>query len=255
MVKKTIPVGFTVAGFLAHDVSQLNSIPDRKKFYMQANRLRLVQALSITIVSIFLMLISAQAYSHTLFIPRAYKVSGISAEDVLNVRAAPSARSTDLGDLHAGFAPVEILELDETGQWGRLTWQDTDGWVAMRYLEQVRLPTIGNTSLPVGLQCVGTEPFWSMSLETSNTLQLSLHPDTALDATVESAVSSINYLDFPVAIIANVDDLNITTIINPLTCNDGMSDKQYGWEVDVLTTTGNTSTLVSGCCSMPETSR
>jgi len=197
---------------------------------------------------------SVVALGHTqarvLFTPKAFKVTGVAENDVLNVRAGPTAQSKDLGDLQANAGPLEILAMDETGEWGRLNWQEGDGWVAMSYLEKISLPTLGNTSLPMDLKCFGTEPFWSMSFNSAETLRLSLHPDSDTRANVKSIVTSTNYIDYPVAVTAETDELHITVVIKPAACNDGMSDRNYGWEADVLTTRRDTTVLVSGCCSL-----
>ncbi|MGI9332750.1 MAG: SH3 domain-containing protein [Gammaproteobacteria bacterium] len=62
--------------------------------------------------------------------------------DVLNIRAAPSSNADDVGDLAAGAQPIEVLEIDPTGGWGRLLWDEADAWVSMRYLAPVDVPRL-----------------------------------------------------------------------------------------------------------------
>ena len=241
MGRRTLPDGCIVDGYLAYDIPYLGRRLNNK---MQANKL------CTALIGAFQLTALAQTHAHTQFVPQVYKVSGVTADDVLNVRSAPDSQSQDVGDLQAEAGPLEVLSLDETGKWGRLNWLEGDGWVSMRYLEPIKLETLGNTSLPVGLQCSGTEPFWSMSVESVKSLQLSLQPDSDMIAAINSVASSINNIEYPVAIAADADEVQITAIVRPLACSDGMSDRSYGWEVDVLTRTGKNSVLLSGCCSL-----
>lgn len=94
--------------------------------------------------------------------PGYFRVTGVKAGDVLNIRAEPKPAAEAVGELAPGAGPVEILEVETSGgsEWGRMVAGDTNGWVAMRFLEPVELETVGDTSIPDGLSCGGSEPFW-----------------------------------------------------------------------------------------------
>ena len=184
--------------------------------------------------------------------PRVYEVTGLSATDVLNVRSRPSTVSEDVGDLLLGASPVEVLDKDSSGRWGRILLRGSDAWVSMRYLSPIQMPRVEGTGLPSGLRCTGTEPFWSLELSAPDSLRM-LVADESTTATLAAASSSINSLGFPVALLARAQATELTAIVRPARCSDGMSDQTYGWSVDLLRRDGDTLMLLSGCCRLPLT--
>ncbi len=184
--------------------------------------------------------------------PRTYRVSGIGDGSVLNVRAAPSGSAADLGDLGAGAAPLEILEVDGSGAWGRILWREGNAWVALRYLAPVDLPRVAGTSLPAGLRCAGTEPFWSAALTVAGELHLDLlGAGSPRDADVVDHAESRNGLHFPVALEARDASAHYTLLVRPAQCSDGMSERLYGWAADLLWRRADGVSLLSGCCGLP----
>ena len=84
-----------------------------------------------------------------------YRVVDLEGDDHLNVRAEPTSKSEDLGDLASGSKPYEVLQIDSTGEWGRIIWLEGSGWVALRFMQQIEIEKLANTQIPVGLTCVG----------------------------------------------------------------------------------------------------
>jgi hypothetical protein len=91
--------------------------------------------------------------------PDFYAVTGVAADDVLNIRAEPSARSEKLGEIPhdaRGLENLGCLGLPSfvewqamTGQqrqasrkdyWCRVKYQELAGWVAGRYLREDSTP-------------------------------------------------------------------------------------------------------------------
>lgn len=87
--------------------------------------------------------------------PDYFAVTGVAADDVLNVRAGPSARSQKTGEIpHDGrrvrnlgcqgapsFAEWERMTESERKDsakhhWCRISYEGTEGWVAGRYLRE-----------------------------------------------------------------------------------------------------------------------
>ncbi len=185
-------------------------------------------------------------------VPQTYRVSGISAGGVLNVRAGPSVTAADVGDLGAEAGPLEILEVDASGDWGRVPWRESDGWVAMRYLAPTELPRIDGTVLPVGLRCAGTEPFWGVTLAAPDAVRIDhLGAEAPRRAELTASTESRNGLDFPVALEARDDEARYTLLVRPALCSDGMSERSYGWSADLLWHRDDGLTLLSGCCGIP----
>ena len=91
--------------------------------------------------------------------PDFYAVTGVAADDVLNIRAAPSARSEKLGEIPHDARGLENLGCQGlpsfaewqamTGQqrqesrkdyWCRVKYEELEGWVAGRYLREDSAP-------------------------------------------------------------------------------------------------------------------
>lgn len=59
-------------------------------------------------------------------------VRGVAANDVLNIRVRPSASSAIRGTIPPNACYIEVL--DSSGNWYRIIYQGTAGWVNGRYL-------------------------------------------------------------------------------------------------------------------------
>ena len=162
--------------------------------------------------------------------PQLAQIVDVPANDTLNVRAAASATSKDIGDLQNGSS-VELLELQDG--WARIIWSEGDGWISKRYTEELIRPALPS-GLPLGLACGGTEPFWDLRLFKLGAMSL----DGVTQPITASGTSENNrhayYFKTP----------DTTGILRAKLCSDGMSDRKYGWEIDVVTGQG----LRSGCC-------
>lgn len=177
--------------------------------------------------------------------PAYYRVTNLADGDHLNVRAQPNADSEDIGDLAAGSSPYEIIETDASGQWGKILWLEGTGWVALRYMEPISVERLAKTQVPVGLTCVGTEPFWTIELKTQQSAVIST-PEATLPLSVINAKTSLNQSSFPVAIELTSANTSATTILRRGSCADGMSEITYGWNASVIMQPNFK--LLSGCC-------
>ena len=121
--------------------------------------------------------------------PAYYRVTGVASDDVLNVRIAPDAGSEIVGSLRPAATPVEVVEI--RGNWARVTEIDISGWASLRYLEPIELASVGKSRLPVGLFCGGTEPFWSLSIDSAAQAKFSAPdiPGSRFTASSDPAIS------------------------------------------------------------------
>jgi uncharacterized membrane protein len=183
--------------------------------------------------------------------PAYYRVVGVAGDDSLNIRSAPGANSPDIGDLSHEARAIEVTGLNEDGTWARIAAGERDGWVSTRFLAPDTVPTIAPTSVPQGMLCVGTEPFWSLGL--NGTMARYRHPsDGQMDLAFESALVAEGRLGTP-AMLTYVTDRNdvIDATITGVTCSDGMSDRTYGWSVTLRLFAPGQNRFLEGCCSLP----
>ena len=180
-----------------------------------------------------------------------YQVSGVEDGDTLNVRAEATARSDTIGELAPGAGPIEVLSTKDG--WAQIVSQERNGWVSLRFLKEVDVPVLGETSLPVGLTCFGTEPFWSLSFEADGTAVLD---DIILDEPAKFAIGTVQSAAarFHVTWIKlrqNVEERG-NALIRRSACSDGMSDALYPYSADISVDIGqDEQRIVTGCCSLP----
>lgn len=176
--------------------------------------------------------------------PASYSVTGVAATDMLNIRAEPSARAEVLGEIAPFALNVEVLGLSPDGKWGRVGIPEGNGWVSMTYLElyQPEDPTLVQRPL----SCMGTEPFWSVSLYPGGAEYNS--PDTgAVPLTVTGeAVADQGYL----IQLEEGPTLNRTLIVTRESCSDGMSDRAFGFSIRMFTHAPDGNAALGGCCTL-----
>ncbi|MBV1865124.1 MAG: SH3 domain-containing protein [Rhodobacteraceae bacterium] len=160
------------------------------------------------------------------------EITNVPLNDTLNLRAGPSGSSADIGDLYNGDL-VEVLGIQ--GNWGMIGRGEGDAWISLTYTKEVARPAL-SSGLPVGLGCSGTEPFWSLNLLKIGAISISGASQPILQSGV-SRNSSIAYF------FSTSDSVGV---LRAQQCSDGMSDRTYGWQIDVV----SGQELFSGCCSI-----
>jgi len=172
-----------------------------------------------------------------------YAVSGVDPDDVLNVRMGPSASAPIIGALAHDASPVEIVRT-ENG-WGMFPAGEMSGWVSMNYLSPIDQPMIGTTAIPEGMMCVGTEPFWVVTVNTGGVIVS--HQNWEHDRTY-----SLN-LDQSSADPDRVSSLSLedgSAVISPGQCSDGMSDAEFGWNGRFVLGGPDHASILHGCCAL-----
>ena len=141
-----------------------------------------------------------------------------------------------------------MVALDATGRWGQVNTGERAGWVAMRYLDAEEGVWQAG-SLPAGLACFGTEPFWS--LRPGGGQAVFATPDGgeqtfALSAALDTGIDG----DPRRALAASGAGGRLTATIAPASCSDGMSDRAYGLEIMLILEEPGDPRLFTGCCSI-----
>ncbi|MDO5657535.1 MAG: SH3 domain-containing protein [Paracoccus sp. (in: a-proteobacteria)] len=179
-------------------------------------------------------------------LPTLFDVTGVAADDVLNIRAHPNASAEIIGTLTPDATGIEVVE--QRGNWGRVNTSEQSGWVSLRYLNY-RTDVWAPGALPAGFTCQGTEPFWSLRAE----------GDTLIwdQPEGEESYSGLKTLDDGIfrsprrALIAGQDARRITAMVEPALCSDGMSDRSYGLSASVIVEGASArdgAQLYTGCC-------
>lgn len=178
-----------------------------------------------------------------------YAVKGVAAHDRLNVRSHPGAGSEIVGSL--AYDARGILLTGRRMTEGSSVWWETiipggpggTGWINHRYLAAE--PGDGQPGYP--LQCVGTEPFWSLKLTAGS--GVFSDPDGTVTLSTSGWIKSRNS-PAVFAISMRRGDADRTgegyTAVRRASCSDGMSDFAYPFEATVILPD---QTVFDGCCS------
>ena len=98
-------------------------------------------------------------------LPALYDVTGVEADDSLNVRTAPDATSNIVATIHSTGTNIEVIAINDTQGWGLVNIGEQSGWTSLRYLE--RQPNQDTGDFPAITDCYGTEPFWNIDFDES----------------------------------------------------------------------------------------
>ena len=199
-------------------------------------------------VAALFMALTAPAWATVEVWPALYDVTGVAEDDVLNIRAEPSAFSEIIGALAPDETAVEVIEMSRDGNWGRVNTDEMSGWASLAYLERRPGQWVGEA--PRNARCFGTEPFWSLAIgdggATFNTPEA-----MPLDFGRTARLGSRNRIDRYAQIFEN-DLGGLVANLRNASCSDGMSDRAYGWDIDLLLVLAgeDNAQLFSGCCTI-----
>ena len=199
-------------------------------------------------LGIFLFAASPATATQEYILPTLFDVTGVAANDVLNIRAAPDASAEIIGTLSPNARDIEVVGYDETGRWARINTGERSGWAALRYLAyQVDVWTPG--TLPPTLHCLGNEPFWSFRPMGDNVMFST--PDAPESMMrIEQVLATGMFRDPRRLVTAQGESLRMTAVMVPMACSDGMSDRSYGLDVTVILEGRGEPQMLTGCCSI-----
>lgn len=179
-------------------------------------------------------------------LPAVFFVTGVAADDRLNFRDAPRAS----GGLIGSFAPGDTLEVlgMATGNWAYVTDGEVAGYVNSRFLTRGGGAITTANGFPLGLKCLGTEPFWNFDIAEDRTVTFTQMvsgqaPLTSLVQTTPSGSTG----SYPYTFSAPP----YSGVIATQFCSDGMSDNSYPISI-VLNAPGQSGGIVTqyGCCNL-----
>ena len=178
--------------------------------------------------------------------PGLYAVQNVAADDRLNVRAAPNAKSEILGHFARDASGIEVIGVDaQTGRWARVNIGEQAGWVNMRFLN---VPRVTNRP-PASFTCFGTEPFWAFTDRTDLGYRFQF-PDA--EAIFFSPLERETSQNTPNRLFVTGRGSSewVGAVIRAESCSDGMSDREFGMAIDLGIMRGDDAIFLSGCCSV-----
>jgi uncharacterized membrane protein len=177
--------------------------------------------------------------------PALYDVTGVAADDALNVRAAPNAAADILNVLGQDETGVEVIGLSQDRNWAQVNSGEASGWAATRFLTLEK----DYPYLPMAnLSCFGTEPFWSLRKPQIGRISLDMLGSDASNWRQNISHRAQGRSDRFSAVGIREDGEIIVTLLRE-SCSDGMSDQMFGIATDVIITGANPMHL-SGCCTL-----
>ena len=178
--------------------------------------------------------------------PARFSVTGVAADDTLNIRAEPNSKSQILGELSPFAINIEVLELSKDSKWGMIGTGEGNGWVFMRFLAE-NTPQDPH-SLPRPFKCSGTEPFWTLAMTVRGAeFQEPGLPREDLNEGYEG-VANAGYL----AIFDQGPYISYTLMAERAVCGDGMSDRKFGFAARLFVETPDGNRYMRGCCTMDQ---
>lgn len=175
-------------------------------------------------------------------LPALHDVTGVAADDVLNIRDRPDAGAEILGTLAPDATGIEVVAVE--GDWAMVNAADAAGFVALRFLARETGPDWNALQSP--LHCLGTEPFWDLAIVPATQTAWLSTPEEMDPAPMrmEQVWPALPWSR--TAAIALPDGF---VALSPADCSDGMSDRRYGIAVDIFLTRPDRPRL-SGCCTL-----
>ena len=179
--------------------------------------------------------------------PALMNVTGVQANDHLNIRERATTASPVIGKLGANDTNVEIVGASEDAKWGIVNIGEGIGWVSLRYM----MRSGAADSLPDDLYCSGTEPFWAASFG-AETMRFSSPESEELEIATNGRRSSANRVDRYSITSKASDGSFAVAVITRRECSDGMSDRAYGLSLDLILRTNDIDAHLTGCCSLSQ---
>lgn len=178
---------------------------------------------------------------------RLYRVTGVAAGDVLNIRAQPDPAAQIAGTLAPDASGVAVAgtRMETNGAvWWQVVGGDGLGWVNARYLTPADdAPPTGDETFP--LRCTGTEPFWSVSV-TGGEARFETPMEEAKTWQAGPMTRAAGLTGRYAIRLESGDGVgHLAAWRNHRFCSDGMSDIGFPYEGIVVTPDG---TVHGGCC-------
>ncbi len=178
-----------------------------------------------------------------------YRITGVAQNDQLNVRAEPRADAQIVGSLRPETGEIVVTGTQQvigSTIWWELVYPGAEqkiGWVNSRFLTSDGSFDTEETNYP--LNCIGTEPFWSLAID-GNIARYS-SPDHDI-STFEASpwVSAQGLRGQFVVRLSDKGAQGFAVVLRVYNlCTDNMSDALYPFHVTVIRPDAE---VFGGCC-------
>ena len=184
----------------------------------------------------------------TQILPALFNVTDVAANDVLNVRLAPKGSAPIIGALPPDATLIEVTALSADGQWGRINLGEAAGWANLRFLR--RDSSADWTEMTTPMTCSGTEPFWSLSMDSANGNLILSDMDQPL------LPMEIDWLRRASGTVATIglslrgDATGGFATLRGAECSDGMSDRLSAIAITLFLKGEGAPAGLVGCCNL-----
>lgn len=177
-------------------------------------------------------------------LPRLHDVTGVAADDVLNVRAGPGGSHPIVGTLQPDQKGVEVVRVE--GNWGQVNVEEQAGWASMRFLTPRDDGNLGNNPR---LSCYGTEPFWNLDIHQGQQAFMTT-PENYDGETYHVGLFQGAWSESPKWLLHGSSDRHaLAMVLFRTSCSDGMSDREFGFDATVVLN-GPDARTFTGCCQL-----
>ncbi|WP_425074380.1 COG3650 family protein [Sagittula sp. S175] len=194
----------------------------------------------------FVMICAASVANAQEGFPALYDVSGVGADDALNVRAGPGVNHGVVGALAHDQKRVEVLGVQ--GNWAQVNTGEVAGWASLKFLEPRPAEPLADAK---GLRCFGTEPFWELDITPGDTARLRKPDSPLVDVFQVGALERAPAMVEKHVLRGVGAARELAVVVQPAQCSDGMSDRSYALDVTVIVT-GAQGPTYAGCCSLAD---
>lgn len=190
---------------------------------------------------------TSEAQDRPIEAPAWIHVDGVASDDVLNVRADADAGSGIVAELMPGQGPIEIVETRQIGEsrWGLIATEEGSGWINLAYAAPADVAMVGDSPVPAGTTCAGTEPFWFLDLAGDQAVFSNFEVEEEIYPISESESA----MSRPYPWMFGLENSGFA-LVTPEQCSDGMSDLPYAWSILLVIQDDSGHALYEGCCRL-----
>lgn len=197
------------------------------------------------LLALILALHPLTGWSQTL--PALYSVVNVEEDGVLSVHERPDTGSPALTTLDWNARDIEVVAFDDSGEWAQINIGETTAWISMAYLEEQFMA--GSSLLPRPLVCFGNGPFWTLEIGNKPFAELDWLDGITLRFSGLYTISS-DSREGRYMMIAENTGRSLHGFVERKSCSDGMSERNYALDLNLLIRDGDQTRYFAGCCSI-----